>query len=293
MTRRLLALWALLAAGCGRGITDEQQGDLAMAQGRWADALDAYTRAAGPARVAAKRGDAALLADRPGSSALAWTAAARDDSTLRGEAAAGLARAAVAAQRAGDMLALSSAVLGLREVAPSWPVGRLALPLRLDAFPATEDVLALAPAVLAAAPGREVADAALGALAGAWRREGRCDRSVPIDDALSRRLDGEEAHQATLAVARCRLAQGLAATEADEFDSARVALGDAIDRDPDGVVGRRARVARGERRPQAVARFSARLARQTVAATRAEPDSITDLALDRLRAVAADSNREP
>lgn len=286
MTAWRFAPLALLlgATACGGGVGDELLGDAATADGRWEAAVDAYAEAGREPQVVAKRAAAALEAGRPGAAALAWVEVARSDSTRRGEAAAGIARAALLAQRSGDMLSLATAVRGLQQVAPDWPLGRLALPLRLAAFPSDDDVLALVPAILAAAPARDVADEALTAYAAAWRRQGRCDRAAPLFATLAARLDGVAATEAAGAFAACRLRDGLAALDAGELDAAATALGEAVNRDPSGPTGRRALVALGDVHLRMGDVFAAQLAWRTAAAAASETDSITVLALERLRA---------
>lgn len=285
--RRVLPMVLAVLAACGDRLGDELLGDAAVAEGRWEAALAAYTEAGGEPRILAKRATAALEAGRPGAAALAWTELARRDSSFAGEAAAGLARAAAMAQRDGDMLSLATAVRGLGAVAPAWPLGRLALPLRLAAFPSAEDVVVLAPAIVAAAPARDVADEALVALAAAWRGQGRCDRAAPLLDALTRRLEGTAATEAAADFARCRLEAGLVALDAGELEQARLVLAEAVNRDPGGVAGRRALVALGDVHLLMGDLFAAQLAWRTAAAATAESDSITALALDRLRAASA------
>jgi hypothetical protein len=290
----LIAAIAQASSGCGTRLDDEAVGDLAVAEGRWAEAVEAYGRAGREPVVLAKRASAALEAGRPGAAALAWTELAERDSSRTGEAAVGLARSALMAQRDGDMLSLANAVRGLRTVAPGWPLGRLALPLRLAAFPSDEDVIMLAPAILAAAPSRDVADEVLGALAGAWRERDRCDRAAPILDALSRRLVGVAASTAASGYAACRLRTGLQAIEAGDWVAARGPLSEAVNRDPDGATGRRALVALGDVHFQMGDVFAAQLAWRTAASAALETDSITALALDRLRAAqATDSTGVP
>lgn len=294
MIRRRSLLLLMVLAACGSHPDDELRGDLAAAEGRWADALEAYTRAGRDPQVMAKRANAALETGRAATAAVAWRTVAMGDSSRRAEAAVGLARAAGLAQRDGDMLALATAIRGLREVAPNWPVGRLALPLSLASFPATDDVLALAPALLSSAPTSDVADSAIDRWAAAWRTSGDCGRAAPLYLALASRVAGEAQHAALLSFAGCRLRQGLAAMEAGGFDSARAAFADAVNADPDGPAGRRALVGLGDVHLQAGDLFAAQLAWRTAATAAAEPDSITDLALGRLRALSSDDpTREP
>src|SRR5690606_27541230 len=104
-----------------------------------------------------------------------------------GDAAAGLARTARAAERSGNELALRHAVIGLREVAPAWPVGRLAVRVALGDDLGAAAVVRLVPAVLATSPGPRRTDQALVRLATAERLQGRCDLAVPVYIMVARR----------------------------------------------------------------------------------------------------------
>jgi tetratricopeptide (TPR) repeat protein len=270
--------------GCGRGGADEALGDAAAATGRWSDALAAWQRAGDEPRLLAKRADAALQSGRLNAAAVEFTRLGRRDTSRTGEAAAGLARTALAAAQGDDPLALAGAIGGLIEVAPSWPVGRLALPLRLATFPAGEDIMRLAPAVLAAAPARDVADAALLAWARAEHEAGDCRAALGLYGAVELRDDATMARDAAQGIASCGLATGLAALGDDDLDAAEPAFESAVQRDPAGPAGRRALVGLGDVHFQMGDLFQAQLAWRTVASTGGLTDSITTLALDRLRA---------
>jgi tetratricopeptide (TPR) repeat protein len=280
----MVVLAGLAALGCGGGSADEALGDAAAATGRWTDAFDAWQRAGDEPRLLAKRADAALQAGRLNAAAVEFTRLGRRDTARAGEAAAGLSRTALAAAQAHDALALAGAIGGLLEVAPSWPVGRLSLPLQLSAFPAGEDILRLAPAVLAAAPARDVADAALMAWARAEHEAGDCDAALGLYGAVERRDDAALARDAAQGIARCSLAAGLAALGDEYLDVAIAAFESSIQRDPAGAAGRRALIGLGDVHFQMGDLFQAQLAWRTVASTGGLTDSITTLALDRLRA---------
>src|SRR5690606_16090975 len=197
-------------------------------------------------RVLAKRADAALRLGRHNAAAIEFARVGRRDSTRVGEAAAGLARTATAASQAGDGLAAATAVGALAEIAPDWPAGRLAMSVRLADFPAGEDVLRLAPAVLAAVPTREVANRGLLAWARAEHEAGRCGEALGLYRAVELRDDNALLSEAARGVASCSSRIGLELLEAGHNEAARKAFEDAVQRDPDGAAGRRALIGLGD-----------------------------------------------
>lgn len=294
-----MPLAVLLLAACGGGPPDpERLGDSAWVEGRVTDALIEWRRGGASPRVLAKRAEAALAAGQLTEAAESWARLARADAGRTGDAAAGLARTALAAERAGDELALRHALLGLREVAPGWPVGRLALRVGLGDDLAAADLVRLVPAVLATSPGPRRTDAALARLASAERLQGRCDLAVPVYIMVARRSEvGLDATQVE-EWAGCETALGLEAMLTDRIEDAKAWFEQAAGRAPDGPAGRRALVALGDLHLAEGDPFAAMLAWQSVAAARAAPDSITALALERLRLqpdlpVAPDSLERP
>lgn len=290
--------WLVLAA-CGGGAPEpEAVGDAAWVEGRVADALTAWRRGGSSPRVLAKRAEAALTAGQLPEAAESWARLARADSTRIGDAAAGLARTALAAERSGNELALRHAVIGLREVAPSWPVGRLALRVALGDDLAAADVVRLVPAVLATSPGPRRTDLALVRLASAERLQGRCDLAVPVYIMVARRSPDDLDAARIEEWAACETQLGLEAMLTDRPAEARGWLEQAAGRAPDGAAGRRALVALGDLHLADGDPFAAMLAWQSVAAARVAPDTITALALDRLRSQPAlpeapDSSERP
>jgi tetratricopeptide (TPR) repeat protein len=284
MRPRWLLVLVLVLAGCGRGVGQEALGDVAAASGRWGEALEAWQDAGDEPRILAKRADAALNAGRLNAAAVEFVRLGRRDSSRTGEAAAGLARTAMAAARVDDRLALAAAINGLAEVAPGWPMGRLTLSLRLASFPAREDILRLAPAVLAAAPARDQADSVLLAWARAEHEDGDCLTASGLYGTVERRGDAALARPAGQGIAACGLLTGLSALAGEQMDAARLAFEAAVQRDPDGDAGRRALVGLGDVHFQTGDLFQAQLAWRTAASTGTLTDSITTLALERLRA---------
>lgn len=288
--------WALLLlAACGGGPDQERLGDEAWHAGRWPDAVAAYKAAGTSPRLLAKYADAALAAGRLLDAADAWTRLGSETTERAGEAAAGLARTANAAERVDDQAALARAILGLRRVAPTWPLGRLALRLTRVAGLSAQDAVDVLPVALAGAPGRAGGDSLLLALGEAQRARRSCEQAVPVLEGLEHRATLAEVRTAALAsLAACELDLGLAALSADQAGAAERWLDRAARRDPDGLTGRRALLRYGDARLRQGDPFSATLAWQTVASARVAPDSITILALERLRtAESADTNSHP
>jgi hypothetical protein len=281
--------WALLAVtvlACAHPPTPEQLSDRAAADGRWDEAFAALAQAEPTPGVLGRRAEAALQAGNLRAAAVDFTRLGAVAPARRGEAASGLTRAAQVAGRSGDLLSLATAVLGLRDLAPDWPVGRLALNLRVrDAAP-PEEVLRLAPAILAASPAHDVADRTLLAMAEALLAGGDCSRAVPVLVAVTARAEPALAGAAMARHAGCLLVEGMAGLAAGDTLAARRTFDATVALDPSGAAGRRALVALGDVYLAEGDPFAAQVAWRTVAATAAPSDTITALALERLRTMA-------
>jgi tetratricopeptide (TPR) repeat protein len=293
---KLLPIGLLLVAACSARRTDpERIGDTAWHDGRWHDAAASYHAATPSPRLLAKYADASFLAGERLEAIAAWSELGRVAPERVGEAAASLARVAKAAEGSDEPLVLARAVLALRRLAPDWPLGRMAI--RLVAVPgiAPEDVVVLLPVALASVSARSTADSVLLSLGAAERQRGACDPAVPVLEAVLRRSPVEPSREAATALlADCELTLGLAALNAEAPGEAERWLDRAARRDPTGSVGRRALVGFGDARLRQGDPFSATLAWQEVASARVAADSITILALERLRiAGSADSTVHP
>lgn len=277
------AVVLVLATACGPAVAEERRGDAAAAAGQWDAALVAWQEAGDEPALLAKRADAALRLGRHNLAAIEFGRLGRRDSVRVGEAAAGLARTAIAATRAGDGLAVAAAISNLSEITPGWPIGRLAMAVRLIDFPAGEDVRRLAPALLASVPAREIADRALLAWGRAEHEAGDCRTALGLYRAVERHEDAALLPDAARGVAACSSVLGVESLEAEDFAAARGAFEDAVRRDPDGAAGRRALVGLGDVLFNDGDLFQAQLAWRTAASTGGQTDSITTLALERLR----------
>jgi hypothetical protein len=293
-----LAFALLLLAGCGRGGPDnERLGDKAWHDGRWNDAMAFYRAAPSSSRVLAKLADAAFLAGSLGVAAEAWTRLGVEEPDRAAEAASGLARTAAAAERDNSPRALVLAIAGLRKLEPGWPLGRLSLRLAHEPGPFDSLAMSVIPAALAAAPGRTAADSLILALGRAQRVAGDCRRAIQTLQSAGRRSGGTTTRDSAMSeMGWCELALGLRALTADHPAEAESWLDRVAHRDPLGAVGRRAMVGYGDARLAQGDIPAATLAWQTVAAAPVAPDSITVLALERLRigstAAATDSTRQ-
>lgn len=290
---RPVVLLCLGTVACGAPLADEHRGDAAAAVGRWEDALTAWQAAGDEPRVLAKRADGALHLARFNLAAAEFGRLGRRDTSRIGEAAAGLARTAIAAAAADDELALARAVGTLNEIAPGWPSGRLAAPLRLARFPAGEDVIRLAPAVLAATAASDAAAETLLAWARAEHEAGDCAAALGLYRAAERRSGQTSPRGAAEGYAACSTRLAVDLLERGELPAAQRGFEAAIRRDPEGAAGRRALVGLGDVLFQEGDLMQAQIAWRTAASTAGQSDSITTLALERLRASEVVDSAEP
>ncbi|MGH7583019.1 MAG: tetratricopeptide repeat protein, partial [Gemmatimonadales bacterium] len=280
-----VVLLALVACSSS-GASHERAGDLAWHDGRWADAVAAYRAAGTTPRVAAKEADAAMQGGMLTTSARAWVALASLDSDRAGEAAAGLARVADQAQQRGDSAGLAEAVAGLRQVAPTWPVGRIVRVVSgLAALPARQ-VQVLVPAALAANPDPEGVAPLLLHLGNADRAVGDCGRAVPVFQDILRRSAGASVRDsAAVHLGWCELGLGLTALAASHPRDAENWFDRVIARDSASAMARRALIGMGDARAGEGDSLAARLAWQAVAVAAVVPDSLTQLAIARLQRI--------
>ena len=277
--KRVLLVAVLLGCGGARN-SPERLGDEAWHRGQWAVATAQYRLVGDIPRLLAKRADAALLGGDLMVAAMLYRQLGAADPTRTGEAAAGLVRVAEVAQRAGDVHAVAACIAGLAEVAPGWPLGRLALRLPSDAQWDPSLVGAIGPAGLAAAGGGERWLLALGR---GYRAAKRCPEAIAALETLRRRERGPAADTAGAELASCQLNVGLAALGAGRPGEADFWLLQAATADPLGASGRRALVALGDARLAEGDLAGANLRWQQVLTAPVSPDSITVMALERLR----------
>ena len=278
---RLLPL-VVAVVGCGRG-GREQLGDEAWHDARWSDAVADYRAAGDSPRLTAKLADAALQGGLLVVSAQSWTRLGTSAPERGAEAAGGLARVAAAAQEAGDDAALAEAISGLRQIAPGWPLQRLAARFTRAADLQPAAAVVVIPAVLSSLSDRDAIEPLLLVLGRANRARGSCDEAVPVlEGVLRTTMNASRKDTAATTLGWCELGLGLTALVAQHPGDAERWLVRAVARDSTGAVGRRALLGVGDARALEGDSVAARMAWQAVASTQVPVDSITQLAFQRL-----------
>jgi tetratricopeptide (TPR) repeat protein len=187
--------WLLGAAlACTPSAADhEELGDRAYAAGDFRSALAEYQLGLkanpGNAALHAKTGGAALHTEDYALAAAEYLALAHEDRSRAAEAAEGLERVIRAALEVNDRTAVALALTGLREVAPTRPLGRYARLAALEAADQgrTEDALALLPTAAAAAPDARSADSLLFAYGLMAVRAKDCATAIAVFEGVIRR----------------------------------------------------------------------------------------------------------
>lgn len=219
--KRLATLFALLALACTRSAANhEELGDRAYAVGSYADALAEYQLArranAGSATLLAKVGATAMHAQDHELAAEAYRALGRRDRSRAEEAADGLDRVARAALAANDRTALSSALAGLREVAPRRPLGRYVVLAALDAVDRgdTAEARALLPVAAASVADAARADSLLFVYGRTLVRIKDCSTAVRVFEGVIRRQRAPSVvESAREGLGLCTLVEGQTALE--------------------------------------------------------------------------------
>lgn len=289
-------LAVLLLGGCfwhrpGR----EARGDIAWHAAQWNNAIADYRAGGDTPRVLAKLADAEFQAGLLDDAAASWTRLGQDDPGRAGEAAAGLARIVRLSEEEGNNENLTTALVALHQLAPQWPLGRMANWVARPGTLASDVAVVVIPALLADAPTREAAEPLLFALAEAHQAQHHCARAVPILSGVLRNGSNEELHDSAAAVLnQCDLTLGLAAADSSRWGSAEAWFADAARRGGATPVGRRAMVGIGDVRLGAGDTAGAVTTWRSVALAVFPPDSLGAMALARLQRVApasADSTR--
>jgi tetratricopeptide (TPR) repeat protein len=285
------------AAGCGQARDHERKGDQAYGQGNYSVALTEYRAAvaADPdARVWAKVGAAALRTGSLEVATDAYLRLAAEDPTRAEEAAEGLEAVARGAERSRDTKRLETAVVGLGMIAPNRSIGRYALAVVRRPAAEANDLVAVLPAAIAAAPDAETVDSLLGVYAAALRETSGCDQALPVFQATLRRTrDATLRTRAEDGVAGCSLALGLRAEAAGNSEDAALWFAAAIRVDSGTPVGRRALVGYGDARIRQGDTTAAAEAYRAVADDQVQSDSTMQMARDRLEEVRARFNLNP
>jgi tetratricopeptide (TPR) repeat protein len=280
-------------SACGRVGDHERRGDQLYGEGQYGQALAEYrtSLASSPdARLWAKSGAAALRTGNLEVASDSYLRLAAEDPTRTEEAAEGLDAVARAADRAGDVKRLESAVVGLGMIAPGRSIGRYALELIRRPGAEATDLVAVFPGAIAAAPDAETVDSLLGAYGAALRETSGCDQALPIFQATLRRTRVDALRsRAEDGVAGCSLALGLRAEVAGKPEDATLWFAAAIRVDSSTPVGRRALVGYGDAKLRLGDTAAGAQAFLAVAADQVQSDSTSQMARDRLEELRARS----
>ncbi len=293
-TGGLAALWVSLTLGaCGPEGGAEGVGDQSYGEGRYQEALAAYAPLAESApspRLWAKVGAAALHLGQLREAAAAYRALAVSDPMRADEAADGLERVILAAERRLDQAALEKAVAELRAVAPGRPLGRHAVNLMNAADgPVPSSDFA---AGLAAATEAGVVDTLLLRQASALTGTGACREAVPLYQAALRRSgrDGNALAEAGLVDCLFRLGSALLPYAPD---SAEAWFREAAGVDSTTGFGRSAMIGLGDARARQGDIVGAALAYQSALSSGPRGDSLALVAGEKLNALASAVAPEP
>jgi len=233
--RRAVWLALTMTLACSGPTSLERRADAEVAEARWSEAFASYRSAAerqSDGRVLTKLGAAALRVGNLRDAATAFGRMGREDPSRRDEAADGMEMVARAAERAGDTTALRMAIEGLRDMAPTRPVGRFVLALEARGVLAPADRLELTPAAVAAAPDGDTADSLLLQYAALLRGANDCEHASRIYQAVAMRSTlRERAAGARRAQQDCALLVGQARLEAGAPADALAWLEEAIKAD--------------------------------------------------------------
>jgi tetratricopeptide (TPR) repeat protein len=287
---KAVAAALLLAAGCRPGSGDpELAGDRAYGAGRFAAASVEYHASLARderGRVRAKAAAAALHAGSLALAAADYRHLATSDPTRVDEAADGLARTAHAAELAGDSAGLAASVLALHDVAPRRVLGRPALAVVRRVRLAGGQDVAILPSALAVADAPALVDSLLVRYGAALEQTSACEDAADAwGTVLRRSADSGLRHDAARGLDACGLRLGLTALSGGRPADAARWLGRVADHDSSSWTARRALIGLGDalRSQGDTARAAAAFER---AAALGGPDSLSQLAAGRLRALA-------
>jgi len=211
----------ILTCACTRSASDhEELGDRAYAAADYRSALAEYQLGlkahSGSASLDAKLGAAALHTQDYFAAAEAYRALARDDRSRADEAADALERVVRAALGTNDRGALASALTGMREVAPSRPLGRYATLAALYAVDRgdTATALSLLPVATAASTDPARADSLLYLYGMALVRVRDCTTAVSVfEGVIWRKRAPVVVESAREGLGLCALVEGQIALE--------------------------------------------------------------------------------
>jgi tetratricopeptide (TPR) repeat protein len=289
--RLAVLLGTTLVSGCGRVGDHERRGDQAYGEGRYEEALADYRTAVAKdpdPRVWAKTGAAALRTGNLEVASDAYLRLAAEDPTRAEEAAEGLDGVARAADKAGDGKRLEAVVIGLGMIAPNRSIGRYALSVIRRPGADANDLVAVLPGAIAAAPDVETVDSLLAVYAAALRETSGCDQALAVFQGTLRRTRVAALRtRAEDGVAACSVWAGLQAEAQGKPEEAALWFAAAIRVDSGTPAGRRALVGYGDAQLRLGDTIAGALALQAVASDPVQSDSTSQMARDRLEELRA------
>jgi tetratricopeptide (TPR) repeat protein len=279
---------ALLLIACGGARDRERLGDQAYGQAHYTEALAQYTSVLGSspdARVWAKAGAAALHGGDLQRASDAYIRLAAEDPSRVQEAAEGLEAVVRAADRRTDQGTLQHALSGLQAIAPERVTGHYAMLLATRAGAQNEELVALLPAAIAAAPEAAAVDSLLALYGSALEATAGCGQALLQFRAIVRRSsDSTLLGRARTGVATCAFALGERADSQEKYLDASLWFAEAARTDSVSPVGRRASLRSAEERLALGDTIAAAITFQSVVSAGAT-DSAGQIAVARLRSL--------
>lgn len=269
----------------------EELGDEAYRAGQYEAALAEYQTAqrGTPApRIWAKTGAAAIQAGDLSAAVAAYLRLGLDDPTRQQEAARGLERVIRAnTQAGGGDVIQASAMVALRQAAPDRPLGRAVLRPTDYSKLGQEEAVSVLPAALGAADGAQSVDRLLVAYGGALQTTTACDAATrAYRTALRRTSNAQLRSEAQAGLGTCALRLGLDAMETGQHARAEDWFMTALIADTVGPVSHRARVGLGDARLGQGDLLGAAIWWGGILASRGVPDSLAEIARERLNQLA-------
>ena len=279
---------ALVVVACGGAGDRERLGDEAYGQAHYTEALAQYTSVLGSnpdARLWAKAGAAALHGGELQRASDAYIRLAAEDPSRVQEAAEGLEAVVRAADRRADSGPLQHALSGLQAIAPERVAGRYAMLLAARPGAQSDELVALLPAAIAAAPEPASVDSLLTLYGSALEATAGCGQALLQFRAVLRRSNDSTAlAKARTGSAACAFALGERADSQGKFLDAALWFAEAARADSVSPVGRRASLRSAESRLAQGDTIVAAITFQSVVSAGAT-DSAGQIAVARLRSL--------
>jgi tetratricopeptide (TPR) repeat protein len=279
---------ALVLVACGGAGDHERLGDQAYGEAHYTEALAQYTSVLGSnpdARVWAKAGAAALHGGELQQASDAYIRLAADDPSRVQEAAEGLESVVRAADGRADSGPLQHALSGLQAIAPERVTGRYAMLLATRPGTPSEELVALLPAAIAAAPEPAAVDSLLTLYGSALEATAGCGQALLQFRAVLRRSsDTTVRAKARTGVAACAFALGERADSQGKRLDAALWFAEAARADSVSPVGRRASLRSAEARLAQGDTIAAAITFQSVVSA-GTTDSAGQIAVERLRSL--------